>query len=67
MNKREFIMQFILNRCMAGNVSTDSLFWIEQANIAWDSINVCAPLVVSMEPDTYELRNTAAGVNTNTI
>ena len=42
MNKREFIMQFVLNRSMAGNVSTDGTFWVEQAEVAWNAIDKVA-------------------------
>jgi len=38
MNKREFIMQFVLNRCMAGNISTNGEFWVGEADKAWKKI-----------------------------
>lgn len=43
MTKREFIEQFVLNRALAGSVSTDGVYWVTQAEKAWDLINTIAP------------------------
>jgi hypothetical protein len=42
MTKREFIMQFVLNRAHADR-QTDAPFWVNQANAAWDKLNELAP------------------------
>lgn len=43
MNKREFIIQFVLNRASAGGVSTDGIHWVSQAEKAWEELNAVAP------------------------
>lgn len=37
MTKREFIIQFVLNRATADR-QTDALFWVDQAEKAWTKI-----------------------------
>lgn len=43
MTKREFIEQFVLNRASAGHITTDGVYWVTQAEKAWDLINTIAP------------------------
>ena len=43
MTKREFIIQFVLNRASAGNVKTDGIYWVSQAEKAWNELNLIAP------------------------
>lgn len=42
MEKREFIEKFVLNRATADR-QTDAVFWVRQAESAWDLINTIAP------------------------
>lgn len=50
MTKREFIMQFVLNRATADR-QTDAPFWVDQANKAWTEIEKVAPGVFSAPPN----------------
>lgn len=43
MSKREFIMQFVLNRAAAGNIATSPQAWVIAANEAWNEISKIAP------------------------
>ena len=43
MEKREFIEQFVLNRASAGGITTDGIYWVTQAEKAWELINTIAP------------------------
>ena len=43
MNKREFIMKFVLNRASAGGVKSDGAYWVSQAELAWNKLNDIAP------------------------
>lgn len=43
MEKREFIIQFVLNRASAGGVPTDVGHWVTRAETAWELINTIAP------------------------
>lgn len=43
MSKREFIIQFVLNRASAGGVATDGVYWVKQAENAWSELNKIAP------------------------
>ena len=36
--KRDFMIEFVLNRCLGGNNGTDGKKWAEDANIAWEFI-----------------------------
>lgn len=42
MTKREFIMQFVLNRATADR-QTDAPFWVDQADKAWQALERVAP------------------------
>ena len=42
MDKREFIMRFVLNRATADR-QTDAVFWVDQAEKAWELLNKIAP------------------------
>lgn len=42
MSKREFIMQFVLNRATA-DVATNPIAWVIAANEAWNEISKIAP------------------------
>ena len=44
MSKREFIMQFVLNRAKAGGISTDGVFWVIDAVRAWDQLEKATAL-----------------------
>ena len=44
MTKREFIMQFVLNRAKAGGISTDGVFWVIDAVRAWDQLEKATAL-----------------------
>lgn len=46
MTKREFIMQFVLNRATADR-PTDAPFWVDQADKAWQALEKVAPIKVS--------------------
>ena len=45
MTKREFIQQFVLNRAAAGHIATDAVYWVMQAEKAWELLNEIAPYV----------------------
>ena len=42
MDKREFIIHFVLNRATADRM-TDAPFWVDQANAAWKAMEKIAP------------------------
>lgn len=44
MHKREFIEQFVLNRATADR-QTDAVFWVREAEKAWELLNEIAPYV----------------------
>lgn len=37
--KRQFMIEFVLNRSRAGNVATSGQFWAAEAAHAWNRIN----------------------------
>lgn len=37
--KRQFMIEFVLNRSRSGNVATSGQFWAEEAARAWNRIN----------------------------
>lgn len=38
MTKRDFMMQFVLNRASSGNITTDGVHWAVNAEKAWNEI-----------------------------
>lgn len=43
MTKRDFIIQFVLNRASAGHITTDGVQWVMSAEKAWELIQESAP------------------------
>lgn len=43
MTKREFVMQFVLNRAAGAATNTAGVFWVEEAIRTWNKIQEIAP------------------------